>query len=273
MENSQRSRTSGMHRSTAFQSTWLRFSLSASYSSDPGVICSHASYGSPPELYTWMTCFPGGQTEGSRSEGIKKEQRFCESWRERPQSWTMRCAGSSMWDRSSPSASMARKRCRMAPWRGSLPSESLHFFTPSGNSCSVPSIFTVSKGVALETTACFALITLPFLRRTPTARPSLTMISSTWALVVSLPPNFSMPRTSVLAISMVPPSGTAYAAPSSKKRSRMYSMCAVMAPLAGNPQKMHMVSMKLRRKGSVTIWSTVLCRESKVRGRSRNTSG
>jgi len=34
-----------------------------------------------------------------------------------------------------------------------------------------------------------------------------------------------------------------------------------------------MVSMKLRRKGSVKICSVVLWRESKVRGRSRNTSG
>ena len=36
---------------------------------------------------------------------------------------------------------------------------------------------------------------------------------------------------------------------------------------------MHMVSMKLRKNGSVTISSTVLCRESNVRFKSRNTSG
>lgn len=50
-------------------------------------------------------------------------------------------------------------------------------------------------------------------------------------------------------------------------------MCAVIAPFAGKPQKMHIVSIKFRRNGTVTILSTVLWRESKVRGRSRKTSG
>ena len=62
----------------------------------------------------------------------------------------------------------------------------------------------------------------------------------------------------------VPPFGTEYAQPGSKKRSRIYNMCAVMAPLAGKPQKMHIVSIKFRRNGSVTSWSTVLWRESNV---------
>ena len=46
-----------------------------------------------------------------------------------------------------------------------------------------------------------------------------------------------------------------------------------MAPLAGNPQKMHMVSIKFLKKGSVTISSTVLWRESNVKGKSKKTSG
>ena len=50
-------------------------------------------------------------------------------------------------------------------------------------------------------------------------------------------------------------------------------MCAVMAPLAGKPQKMHIVSMKFLKNGSVTSWSTVLCRESNVSGKSAKTSG
>mmetsp|Transcript_9349 Transcript_9349/g.30997 ORF Transcript_9349/g.30997 Transcript_9349/m.30997 type:complete len:280 (+) Transcript_9349:938-1777(+) len=226
-----------------------------------------------------MVCLPSGQTDGSRSDGMKKEHRFCESWSDRSQSCTTRCAGSWMCDRSSPLASMARKRCRMAPCRGSLPSSSRHSATaggsavlePAGPPC--PSILTVSNGVALETTARRARTTLPFFSRTPTARPFSTKIWSTCAFICSLPPNFSRPRTIVLAISSVPPSGTQYCAESSKKRSRMYRMCAVIAPLAGKPQKMHMVSIQLRRKGSVTISSTVSCRERKTSGKSGSTHG
>mmetsp|Transcript_16188 Transcript_16188/g.50744 ORF Transcript_16188/g.50744 Transcript_16188/m.50744 type:complete len:258 (-) Transcript_16188:301-1074(-) len=50
-------------------------------------------------------------------------------------------------------------------------------------------------------------------------------------------------------------------------------MWAVIAPFAGKPQKMHMVSMKFLKNGSVTSSSTVLWSESKVSGRSRKTSG
>ena len=100
----------------------------------------------------------------------------------------------------------------MAPWRGSFPSVVRHSSTPSGSaepsSCFSPSIFTVSNGVAFETTAFFALTTLPFLRRTPTARPSSTRIWSTCAFIVSFPPNFLSPRTIVSAIFSVPPIGT-----------------------------------------------------------------
>ena len=46
-----------------------------------------------------------------------------------------------------------------------------------------------------------------------------------------------------------------------------------MAPLAGKPQKMHMVSIKFLKKGTETILSTVLCSESKVSGKSKKTSG
>lgn len=46
-----------------------------------------------------------------------------------------------------------------------------------------------------------------------------------------------------------------------------------MAPFAGNPQKIHMVSIKLRKNGTVIIWSTVLWRLSNVRGKSAKTSG
>mmetsp|Transcript_7476 Transcript_7476/g.23144 ORF Transcript_7476/g.23144 Transcript_7476/m.23144 type:complete len:296 (-) Transcript_7476:619-1506(-) len=210
---------------------------------------------------------------------MKKEQRFWESWSERSQSWTTRWAGSWMCDRSRPSASIARKRWRMAPWRGSLPSSSRHSLTAGGSSVlepggpPFPSILTVSNGVAFETTAFFALTTLPFFSRTPTARPFSTRISSTCAFIWILPPNFSRPRTIVLAISSVPPRGTQYCAVSSKKRSRMYKMCAVIAPLAGKPQKMHMVSIQLRRKGSVTISSTVSWRDWKTSGRSGRTHG
>ena len=103
----------------------------------------------------------------------------------------------------------------------------------------------MSKGVAFETTAFLALITFPFLSLTPTQRCcSLSYISSlTCVLSESLPPRFSSARWNEYAISTVPPRGTQKATPSSKKRSRMYKMCAVIAPLAGKPQKMHIVSM------------------------------
>ena len=61
----------------------------------------------------------------------------------------------------------------MAPCRGSLPSVFFHSRTPSGSSGASPpsgSIFTVSKGVALETTPFLALITLPLFSLTPTQR-------------------------------------------------------------------------------------------------------
>ena len=53
----------------------------------------------------------------------------------------------------------------------------------------------------------------------------------------------------------------------------MYRMCAVIAPLAGKPQNMHIVSIQLRRNGSVTISSTVSCRLLNTSGRSGNTHG
>ena len=49
IENSARSRTSGMQRSTARHRTSARSALYASYSSLPGVSFSHGSYGSPPD--------------------------------------------------------------------------------------------------------------------------------------------------------------------------------------------------------------------------------
>ena len=97
----------------------------------------------------------------------------------------------------------------LAPWRGSLPSVFFHSTASGGSSLfAPPSILTVSKGVALETTAFFALITLPFLSLTPTARPFSVRICSTCAFICSLPPNFSRPRTMVLAMFSVPPMGT-----------------------------------------------------------------
>mmetsp|Transcript_75299 Transcript_75299/g.182003 ORF Transcript_75299/g.182003 Transcript_75299/m.182003 type:complete len:231 (-) Transcript_75299:971-1663(-) len=209
MLNSTRSRTSGMQRSTAFHRTSARSSLYASYSSLPGVSFSHGSYGSPPDEYTWMQCLPSGHTEGSTSDGMKKEQRFCESCSDLSQSCTTRCAGSLMCERSRSLASMAMKRCMIAPWRGSLPSVFFHSTASGGSSLSgPPSILTVSKGVALDTTAFFALMILPFLSCTPTARPFSVRICATCAFICSLPPNFSSPRTIVLAICSVPPMGT-----------------------------------------------------------------
>mmetsp|Transcript_8269 Transcript_8269/g.9621 ORF Transcript_8269/g.9621 Transcript_8269/m.9621 type:complete len:285 (+) Transcript_8269:1311-2165(+) len=67
--------------------------------------------------------------------------------------------------------------------------------------------------------------------------------------------------------------GTENAASSSKKRSKIYKICAVMAPLAGKPQKIHIKSIKLRTKGTVTMSSTVLDKSSKVKGKSKKTSG
>eukprot|EP00966_Prymnesium_polylepis_P243481 5630294-Prymnesium_polylepis.1 len=49
IENSTRSRTSGMHRSTASHSTFARSSFFASYSGEPGLRSCHGSYGSPPD--------------------------------------------------------------------------------------------------------------------------------------------------------------------------------------------------------------------------------
>ena len=74
--NSNRPRTSGIHRSTALNSTSARSFLYDSYSSDPGVSFSHGSYGSPPEEYTCITCFPSGQSVLSRMDGMKKEHKF-----------------------------------------------------------------------------------------------------------------------------------------------------------------------------------------------------
>jgi len=50
-------------------------------------------------------------------------------------------------------------------------------------------------------------------------------------------------------------------------------MCAVIAPFAGKPQKMHIVSIQLRRNGSVTISSTVSCSDLNTSGRSGSTHG
>lgn len=157
-----------------------------------------------------------------------------------------------MWLKSNPVASIAKNKCDIAPCLGNFPSSSLHFVNPLGSPSTAGMSFTVSKGVAFDTTAFLALMTLPFFRRTPTARPPSMSISSTCAFNCNLPPNFSRPRCNVLPSSHVPPIGTENAAVSSKNRSRMYRRCAVMAPLAGKPQNMHMVSMKLRRKGTVT---------------------
>ena len=56
-----------------------------------------------------------------------------------------------MWLKSRPSASMAKNRWEMAPWRGSLPSSSRHLVSPLGSSSFGVIILTVSKGVALDT--------------------------------------------------------------------------------------------------------------------------
>mmetsp|Transcript_6916 Transcript_6916/g.17060 ORF Transcript_6916/g.17060 Transcript_6916/m.17060 type:complete len:352 (-) Transcript_6916:525-1580(-) len=168
---------------------------------------------------------------------------------------------------------MAKNKCDMAPCLGSVPKSFLHLVNPLGSSSVCGISLTVSNGVAFDTTAFLALTTLPFLSRTPTARPSSIRISSTCAFSWSFPPNFSNPRWSVFPNSHVPPTGTENAAVSSKNLSRMYSRCAVMAPLAGKPQKMHMVSIKLRRNGTVTNSSTVLDRSSNVNDRSPKTSG
>jgi len=160
---------------------------------------------------------------------MKKEQRFCESCMDRLQSWTMRCAGffavsssaarhdawsASFLPSTTFSASTATKRWRMAPWRGSVPSVWRHSWSAenpgiSGSKLSCAgSIFTVSKGVAFDTTALRARMTLPLLSRTPQARPPSTKISATCVFREMSMPNCAPPRCSARAMFSVPPLGT-----------------------------------------------------------------
>mmetsp|Transcript_7611 Transcript_7611/g.15830 ORF Transcript_7611/g.15830 Transcript_7611/m.15830 type:complete len:317 (+) Transcript_7611:65-1015(+) len=204
-----RSRTSGICRSIAAQSTPAASSFFFLYSGDARSIPSQSAYGSVAGTYACRTWHPGGASDGSSSDAIDTSTRFRGASTPAAQSSrAAHCAGNAaVGAAGSPAPSMPTCRCRKESHRSTRASRASSCAARSG-AVAASTRRRVDQRSALETTARRARMVRPSRVRTPAARPFSTRSSATWALSSTWHPSCLVtPRTRASTIAREPPLG------------------------------------------------------------------